>query len=48
MNIVVQIQFYYFFLNQAALHQAVYKGNTEIVKLLMTNDKLDINIHNIF
>ena len=27
---------------------AVAKGNIEIVKLLLTNDKLDINIHNIF
>ena len=27
---------------------AVEKENIEIVKLLLTNDKLDINIYNIF
>ena len=36
-----------FFFNHTALHQAVYKGNPEIVKLLMTNDNLNINMHNI-
>ena len=30
-----------------ALYAAVDKGNIEMVKLLLTNDKLDINIFNI-
>ena len=31
-----------------ALYLAVDKGNIEIIKLLLSNDKLDINIINIF
>ena len=31
-----------------ALHLAVKKENIEIVKILLTNDKLDINLLNIF
>ena len=31
-----------------ALYLAVDKGNIEIIKLLLSNDKLDINIMNVF
>ena len=31
-----------------ALYLAVEKENIEIVKLLLSKDKIDINIHNIF
>ena len=33
--------------HQTAFYCAVEKGNIEIIKLLLTNDKLDINILNI-
>ena len=33
---------------KTALYLAVEKENIEIVKLLLTNDKLDINLLNIF
>lgn len=36
------------FFKNAALHIAVENGNVEIVKLLLTSDKLDVNIRNIF
>ena len=32
---------------KTALYLAVEKGNIEIIKLLLSNDKLDINILNI-
>ena len=35
-------------INKSALYLAIEKENIEIVKLLLTNDKLDINILNIF
>lgn len=33
--------------NNTALHLAVNSENIELIKLLLTCDKLDINIHNI-
>lgn len=33
--------------NNTALHFAVHSENIELIKLLLTCDKLDINIHNI-
>lgn len=33
--------------NKAPLYLAVEKGNIEIIKLLLTSDKLDINFLNI-
>lgn len=34
----------YFFFNKTALYVAVEKGNIDIIKLLLTCDKLDLNI----
>lgn len=33
---------------KTAFYNAVDKGNIEVIKLLMTNEKLDINIPNIY
>ena len=30
--------------NKPALYQAIEKGNVEIVKLLISNDKINVNI----
>lgn len=38
----------FFKLNSTALFLAVENGNVDIVKLLLTNDKIDVNIMNIF
>lgn len=34
---------FYFNFQEAALHLAVSRGNTEIVKLLLSNSTIDIN-----
>ena len=34
------------YFNKTALFQAVEKENIEIIKLLLTNDNIDVNIHN--
>ncbi len=41
------MKFFYFF-DKTALYLAIEKENIEIVKLLLSNEKLDINIINIF
>ena len=33
---------------KAPLHEAIKNNNVEIVKLLLTNDKLDVNCKNIY
>lgn len=35
-----------FLLNKTPLYFAVEKGNIEVIKLLLANDKLDINVLN--
>ena len=32
---------------KTSLYLAIEKENTEIIKLLLTNDKIDINIYNV-
>ena len=36
------------YIHSTALYMAIEKGNIEIVKEILTNDKLDVNIINIF
>ena len=43
-NIWIELIFYIY---KTALYLAVEKENIEIIKLLLSNDKLDINILNI-
>ena len=42
------MKFKYNVIYKTALYLAVEKENIEIIKLLLTNDKLDINLINIF
>ena len=35
-------------INKTALYHAVEKENIEIIQLLLSNDKIDVNILNIF
>lgn len=37
-----------FIFNKTALHLAVEKENTEMVKILLTNNNLDINVLSIY
>ena len=41
------MKFYYLF-DKTALYLAIEKENIEIVKLLLSNEKIDVNIINIF
>ena len=47
-NHIFEYSFYILIIFKTALYLAVDEGNVEIVKLLVTNDKLDINFLNIF
>ena len=44
---MILMKFLYNIIYKTALYLAVEKGNIEIVRLLLTNDKLDINLLNI-
>ena len=44
---MISMKFLFNIIYKAALYLAVEKENIEIVKLLLTNDKLDINLLNI-
>ena len=48
LNHIFQWNFNKLIINLTALFLAVEKENIEIVKLLLTNDKLDINLGYIF
>lgn len=41
------MKFYIFFLNKSPFYAAVEKENIQIIKLLLTKEKLDINMLNI-
>ena len=47
-NHIFEWNFNIIYVCKTALYLAVEKENIEIVKLLLTNDKLDINLLNIF
>ena len=46
-QIVLLNEIILYIFNKTSLYLAIEKGNVEIVKLLLTNDNLDVNIMNI-